>query len=275
MEAVWFEAPCPDGALRLRVAVPQPVRHAARAALALQDAAPLLDALDDWSLLDADWRWIETPATTGPPPQGHARADWRPAGDGPPAAQIDVPWALLRRLPPPPETIALDWARAEGVVVLSRLRLTTDDLTALEPGGVLLLPESMGADWSGVLRPADEPAGGTPLGFSTPWAPTTLERGSALPPPAALAHDGVACEVRLADVGPVGADRLAGWTPGPLGATEDSGPLGAGAVLWQCADAQGPARCLARGPLVRWGDGWALALDTTAPTEDPEGGAEL
>jgi hypothetical protein len=33
------------------------------------------------------------------------------------------------------------------------------------------------------------------------------------------------------------------------------------ADLWRCATAASPERCLARGRLAPWGDGWALLID--------------
>lgn len=264
----WFDAPSPFGVLRLCVRGPSAAGHAAAAALALQQAAPLLDAFDDWSLLDADWRWLDVPAEA-PAPGTHVGADWQPVADAPLAARLELPWPLLRHLPPP-EALAgvLRWPALPATAVVARLELDGDELAALEPGGAVLLPESMRPGWLGLLRAADEPAGtGVAVALhpqSARLAPTVLERSSAAPPLPADPARPIACEVRLASVAAIGVERLAGWAPGALG------ELGPCASLWRNAGPHGAASLLASGHLLPWGDGWAMALETVGDTDSRE-----
>jgi hypothetical protein len=178
---------------------------------------------------------------------------------------LELPWALLRGLEPPPEALArqLQWPDVSAAVVLSRLRVDEEALRTLEPGGAVILPESMRPDWHGVLRATNEPAAadvGVALDLSSPCSPRLVDgparqaAASAIAAPSE-ADPAIVCEVRLGTTRVLGAECLAGWRGGELG---EQGPQ---ASLWHCAGAHDSPRCLASGRLMPWGDGWALALD--------------
>jgi hypothetical protein len=255
-DAAWFEAVSPFGPLSLCVQNGGLVRHAAAAAVALQQSGPMLDALDDWTALELDWRWTTVPqaADAG----SHVVARWPDEETAPVAAHLVLPWSLVRHLPAPTGILAdaVRWEPAQATVVVSRLALGGNEFAALEPGGAVVLPDSMRADWRGVLRAAGEPLdAGSPLVLAPPQAPQVVPRERAA---ATLAGEpgAIACEVRLDATPRIAVDRLAGWAPGDLG------DLGAHASLWRC---DGAARRCARGTLMPWGDGWALAIDTVQP----------
>lgn len=255
-DAAWFEAASPFGPLSLCVRNGGAVRHAAAAAVALQQAGAVLDALDEWAALDIDWRWTTVPqaADAG----SHVVLRWPADEAAPLSAHLVLPWALLRRLPAPTGTLAdaACWEPAQATVVLARLALGGDEFDALERGGAVVLPGSMRADWRGLLRAAGEPAdAGAPLLLAPPQAPQVVPRE---PTVGALPGEpgAVACEVRLDATPRVAIERLAGWAPGEIG---DLGPR---ASLWRC---DGAARRCARGTLLPWGDGWALALEAVLP----------
>jgi hypothetical protein len=248
----WFEAASPFGPLWLCVQTDGAVRHAAAAAVSLQWAASVLDAFDDWSALELDWRW--TPVPQAADAGSHLVMRW-PTDEASRAAHLVLPWALLRQLPPPTGTLvdAVHWEPAQATVVVASLALPADELDALEAGGAVVLPESMRTDWRGMLRARGEPLGvGAALGLTVPHAPQVLPR-DAIRPTLTTDADTVPCEVRLASTPMVAIERLAGWQPG------DVGNLGERAVLWRCDGV--PRRCAA-GSLMPWGDGWALAIDT-------------
>jgi len=253
-DAAWFEAASPFGPLWLCVQSDGVARHAAAAAVALQQASPPLDALDDWSMLELDWRWtpIPQPADAG----SHVVVRWPGDDAAAVAAHLVLPWTLVRHLPPPtgPLADAVRWEPAQATVVLARLALSVDDLNALEPGGALVMPESMHPDWQGRVRAAGEGLdAGAPLALATPHAPKVVSRDHATSP-AVPDAGAVVCEVRLDRAPMLGIDRLAGWSPG------DIGDPGSRASLWRC-DGAGPPRRCAGGTLMPWGDGWALAFD--------------
>lgn len=252
---VAFEAPTTAGPLRLWVW--GGVRHAADAALLLDGCSPLLDAVDAWLDFAPAWRWCAQ-GPSAEPAAPHARAQWQPA-DGHPSCRIDLPWPLLRGLPPPSEPFAaqLRWATTPAVLVLAQMRLADDEVAALEPGGAVLLPASMHADWQGRLRAGDEPATpatGLAVALPRPWAPEAGRSADAV----TSADDGW-YEVRLGMPQGVDARALAGWRAcEPF--DRDSR-----ASLWRCAGESGPAGHLASGVLTPWGDGWALLIDAADP----------
>ncbi|HEX6017283.1 MAG TPA: hypothetical protein VFZ28_04200 [Burkholderiaceae bacterium] len=256
-DVAWFEAASPFGPLSLCVQHGGTVRHATAAAVALQQAGAVLDALDDWTALDLDWRWTALPqaADAG----SHMVLRW-PADEAVPVcAHLVLPWLLVRRLPAPTGALveAVRWEPAQATVVVAQLALSSDEFDALEPGGAVVLPGSMRADWRGVLRAAGEPAdAGVPLLLAPPQAPQVVPREPAAGP---LAGEGgaIVCEVRLDTTPRVAIERLAGWTPGELG------DLGAQACLWQ-GEGTSARRC-ASGTLMPWGGGWALALEAVQP----------
>lgn len=252
----WFEAASAFGPLWLCVQADGAVPHAAAAAVLLQWAASVLDALDDWTLLELDWRW--TPVPQAADAGSHLVVRWPVDEAAPRAAHLVLPWTLLRHLPPPAGILvdAVCWEPAQATVVVARLALAADELDALEAGGAVVLPESMRPDWRGVLRARGEPLdAGAPLALATPHAPQVVARDQAAP---TLTPDAgaVVCEVRLASTPMVAIERLTGWQTGGLG------NLGERAVLWRCDGV--PRRC-ATGTLMPWGDGWALAIDTVQP----------
>jgi len=268
----WFEAPSPWGVLRLALSDPaRRANHAVDAAIALQHHAALLDALDDWCAHDIAWSWI-TPPASSLPLATHVWVDGQLDGaeTGPATLRLELPWALLRFLPAPADALArhLHWPAVPTAVVASRLHLDAQELGALEPGGAVVLPESMRMPWHGVLRAADEPAVaglGVAIESPTPWAPRVADRGRTtpaieLPDPARP----LTCEVRMATAHAFGADRLAGWAAGALG------EVGPHATLWLCGGESEPARYLASGRLMPWGEGWALALEAVYESSDEE-----
>lgn len=251
-DAAWFEATSPFGPLWLCVQSGGMVPHAAAAAVLLHQASPLLDALDDWTALELDWRW--TPVPQAADAGSHVVVRWPDDDAAPVSAHAVLPWTLVRHMPPPNGTLsdAVRWEPAQATAVVARLALGADELNALEPGGAVVLPDSMRPDWRGVLRARGEPLdAGTPLGLAAPHAPQVVARdqaASALPGVAGA----IVCEVRLDRTAMVAIDRLAGWSTG------DIGELGGQASLWRCDGT--PRRC-AGGTLMPWGDGWALALE--------------
>lgn len=255
-EAAWFEAASPFGALWLCVQTGAAVRHAAAAAVVLQQAGPMLDALDDWTVLELDWRW--TPLPQAADAGSHVVLRWPDDDAAPVSAHMVLPWSLVRHMPPPTATLAdsVRWEPAQATAVIARLALSAAELDALEPGGAVVLPESMHPDWRGALRARGEPLdAGTPLALAAPHAPRVVPRDPAARP-LTCETGTVACEVRWDRTPMVAIDRLAGWSTG------DIGDLGSLASLWRCDGA--PRRC-AGGTLMPWGDGWALALDAPQP----------
>ncbi len=143
------------------------------------------------------------------------------------------------------------------MLVVSRFRLAVEELKQLEPGGAVVLPESLSPPWQGWLRAADEPAHpglGVPVDLAQPSTPRLLP-ATAHTAEAQQADLRIPCEVRLGVVHALAADRLGGWCEG-----ETLDQVGATAVLWRSAGAR-PAR-LGTGRLMPWGSGWALALES-------------
>jgi hypothetical protein len=247
--AACFAAPTPCGPLRLYVTTHE-LRHAVDAALALHRCETLLRALETWSGLALDWRWDESP--TIPDAGTHLSVT---LAEG----EIDLPWAWLRELPPPDAALAalLPWPQVPAVLAISQLRIGIEELAQLEPGGAVLLADSLRPGWQGLLRAADEPAhGGVPVTLPLPDAPRFAPRG-VLHAAHADADRRMACGVRLPIAGTLRADRLAGWHAGePL---PDPGPR---ATLWRHAGTHGAAHALAAGSLMPWGDGCALHIET-------------
>lgn len=254
----WFEAPSAFGPLRLSLAGAP--RHAADAAIALARCEPLLDALDAWVGGALGWRWIDEPEPT---PATHAGAGWSPDGTAPdmddPQFRLELPRAALRALPAPADALAaqLRWLPVAVVLAVAQLRVDADELVLLEPGGAVVLPDSLQPAWHGLARALDEPAEpgcGVPVALDSADHARRLRAGPANGAPAD--GDSIWCEVRVAPRHPVPGDRLAGWFEGELG------EIGPRASLWRCATAREPARPLAGGRLMPWGDGWALAVET-------------
>lgn len=262
LAGAWFEAQAGGSPLRLYAS--GSARHAADAAVALARCEPLLDALDAWLGTTLDWRWIAAPSAVTAT-ASHARAHWLPgqggkAGRKEGGCRLELPWPLLRSLPAPDEALAqcLHWLEVPVVLAIAQLHIGHDEFALLEPGGAVVLPESMQSRWHGVLRALDEPGqagAGVPVALASPWSPRRVPVGTRTETRAEAAGDRVACEVRLAIPHAVPADRLAAWFDGDLG------EVGPRAGLWRCATEREPAACLATGELMPLGDGWALALD--------------
>jgi hypothetical protein len=260
--SAWFEAATPAGPVRL--CTTGAARHAADAAIVLDRCEDLLDSLDNWMGSALAWRWIGAPAAPLATPT-HTYAEWRAAGGTrqTPQCLLEWPWALLRSLPAPTGALTqqLHWPVVPTVLVVAQLRIEDSELAGLEPGGAVLLAQSVRPQWQGLLRAAYEPARcgvGVPVDLGSLWAPRVIAGSAPSSAHAALAaFDSTAqrhCEVRLATQDGVGADCLTGWAEFALG---EVGPL---ACLWRCAGDGETARHLATGRLMPWGDGWALAL---------------
>lgn len=254
-----YVATSPAGPLLLQIDTS--VRHAADAAIALQRCDDLLCALDDWTDLHHDWRWTDR-SPRRPAAGSHAMARWHI--DDSLAGRIELPWALLRGLPRPPASLAasLQWPALPAVLAVSQIRLTVEELRQLEPGGAVVLPESLSPPWRGRLRAADEPAQpgfGVPVDLTSPSTPR-LAQSFAHSAELQEADMRIACEVRLGVVHALAADRMGGWCDG-----ETLNEIGATAALWRCAGVR-PAR-LATGRLMPWGTGWALALESLDDAE--------
>lgn len=251
--AARFEAATAEGPLALAVAVagrPEP-GSAVEAALHLAAAEPLLAAIDGWlaaaGLAAPAWAW----ATPGPAPKrAAALAEWAPAGAGPGvSAWLSCPWPLLRRLPEPARASGplaeLRWLPVPALCVRAALELAPDEADALEPGGVLLLPESFEPDAPLAWRAADEPPGAGVV-VSAGSVPEVLEAGVAAP-----------WEVRQA-WSAVDPAALAGWPGAAWPDLRRAGPPLA--LWWHPADGR-LARRRASGHLLPWGDGQAMGLD--------------
>lgn len=263
----WFEAVTPAGSLHLYVAGIDTATHAAEAAVVLQRCEALLQGLDDWVGEEVPWRWNTVPAlrvASGT----ETNAWWRPGADADEAAsdvycRIVFSWAWLRGRSAPAGvwTGRLHWPAVPAVLVIARLQIPTDELAWLEPGGAVVLPASLKPGWHGVLRAADEPAlAGVPVTLSTALEPRLVKLEAQAADAAATTNEagGFLCEVRLDVARALPGDHLAGWCDDvPV----ETGPL---ATLWCCATTSEPARCLAVGRPMPWGEGWALAIESLA-----------
>jgi hypothetical protein len=176
-------------------------------------------------------------------------------------------------MPPPPAALAsqLDWPLLDAVLVLAELQLDPAELALLEPGGAVLLPQTLRPPWHGSLRGADEaPQASVAVDLSVPWRPRLGARGAALPETSMAADPArVACELRLDLPLGVNAQRLAGWRrEGDAGEIVQLPEAGLRAALWRCGAPGQGAHALAAGRLMPWGDGWALAVETVgAPAQ--------
>ncbi|WP_280156080.1 hypothetical protein [Piscinibacter sp. XHJ-5] len=263
----WFEAATSFGPVRLCAFIGAPVRHAADAALALHRCEALLGPLQQWSAQALDWRWLPA-AGQRVSGASHGCARWQRRGEGsagPTGAMglLSMPWPLLRSLPPPPAELAasLRWPAQPVVLSVAQFHLAEDELAQVEPGGAIVLADSLAAPWLGRLRAATEPVQpglGAPVALAPPSVPRLVRaRPGGGPVHGERSDSRVACEVRLAMPHTLPGDRLTGW--------RDDEPLpepGPQASLWCGFDPREPALCLAEGRLMPWGDGWALAIHT-------------
>jgi hypothetical protein len=248
--STWFEAATERGPLHLNL--PAAARHAADAAIALHRCETLIAGLELWARRDLDWRWTAPPARESQCDGTQVLLHWRAA-----EARLICPWAWLRALPPPDDAWAADlhWPALAATLTIEQLRLSADELGALEPGGAIVLPSSMRPGWQGRLRSADEAAdAGIAVELMPPIAARLVPQAAAEVTSFGEAG-GTPCEIRLDLLQAVSADRLTGWRGDPLP------PVGPGAGLWR---ADGAAE-LARGRLMPWGDGWALCIEALGP----------
>lgn len=261
-----YEAFVADGRLTLALETVsgQPPGCAAEAALRLALAEPLLAALEAWCGLGAsggaapDWQWRTEPAE---PPVRGATLRWAGAGVG---ARLTLPWALLRRLPPPPLQSALQagsWSPVAAHLVLAVLVPVAEERAALEPGGAVLLPASFEPDWLARLRAADEDTPGGTWVVLDPVAGVAATCAAGEDPTRLLADarppdDAVCWELRCSLPEPVAPDLLLGWRDEPL-------PVGLAqrVALWQVDPTEAEAQCVAQGRLMPWGEGRALWVD--------------
>lgn len=264
----WFEAATPSGSLHLCVAGIDTAAHAADAAVTLQRCEELLHGLDGWAGEEVPWRWNTVPALRVASGM-ETSAWWRPAADGADTeaaapglyCRFVFPWAWLRARPAPEGDWAarLHWPGVPAVLSIARLHIGAAELALLEPGGAVILPDSLKPGWQGRLRSADEPASaGVPVALSAALEPRLVKVATHAEPPSAVTVEAGAalCEVRLDLARILPGDQLAGWCEAQL---SDVGPL---ATLWRCATTSEPARCLATGRAMPWGEGWALAIES-------------
>jgi hypothetical protein len=255
-----FVAASPSGPLMVRLE--RGVRHACDAAIVLHRCDELLCGLQDWTGLALEWRWIATPSwrlSTG----SHASVQWR-GGDAPHGV-LEVPWALLRGLPAPAPSLAacLQWPTLHAVLAVSQPRLPLEELRLVEPGGAVVLPESLSAPWHGRLRASDEPphAAGVAVELASPSAPRLVrQRGRNVA--ASDEGTGIACEVQLGTGYALPADLLCGWCEG-----ETLDAVGSAATLWRAAGVCGPAQRLGTGRLMPLGEGWVLSIESLDEAE--------
>jgi hypothetical protein len=297
-----FEAAAGSRTIRLEVRVSGEAISAAAAttsatgaAIALGDCDDLLQAIDGWLSDELDWRWITAGVEPGAEPanergdeRGSERGDKRGSGrsdepvasadcavGGEPAeggrCRLEVPWALMRMSGPPPAGLAgrLRWQDARALLSISRLSLAYAELSDLEEGGALILPESMGSDWTGWLHVLGvAPEEGLAVDLAAPGGPRVAAgavgaAGAAgagrTGAPFVPAEGAAACEVRLASTAPLPAAVLAGWpdTDGSLAAA-----AGAAVELWLSSPSDSGRRTpYATGRLIPWGTGWAMLVD--------------
>ncbi|MEP7280380.1 MAG: hypothetical protein ABI696_00265 [Rubrivivax sp.] len=262
----WFEAPSAQGALRLAVRVDGAgIRHAADAAIALGDCEPLLAGIDDWAAEPIEWRWRGPASGSGDDDEPAVRS-WLVWPGGRAMLTCPLDWLRARAAPQG------DWARELALPALAatlvggRMRVPVGALCDLEVGGAIVLEPSFRPAWYGVLSANGEEARSDLAGSTvalagvadaTPALPrfvSGVDRTTVLQ--AVGNADDPLCELRLALPNPVAAAGLAGWCAGPVG------PAGPAASFWLCGDPLRPARRLAGGQLMPWGDGWALAVQT-------------
>ena len=292
-----YEGSVAEGSLRLRVLAPSGMCTATIAAIALDDCDGLLQAIDGWLQAEVEWQWEnegEAGELRGRPDSTLALAEVDPVEDGTPRSalppcRLQVPWSVLRRAGAPPLALAgrLGWHATPALLTLSTMDLEDAELSAIEAGGAVVLPESMQPQWAGWLHlPGEPPQHGLSVAVSA-WA----DERSARPPEGALAparrdstkYEGCTseisarpppsrqnrCQVRATLPMPLGAPLLAGWQ-----ALDDAiGNLADRPVeLWlEPPAATGPVTPtrVAGGRLIPWGNGCAMLVDERGVMELP------
>ena len=292
-----YEGSVAEGSLRLRVRAPSAKCTATIAAIALDDCDGLLQAIDGWLQAEIEWQWEnegEAGELRGRPDSTLALAEVDPVEDGTPRSalppcRLEVPWSVLRRAGAPPLPLAgrLGWRATPALLTLSTMDLEDAELSAIEAGGAVVLPESMQPQWAGWLHlPGEPPQHGLSVAVSA-WA----DERSARPPEGALAparRDSTKCEGCTSEISarpppsrqnrcqvratlpmPLGAPLLAGWQ-----ALDDAiGNLADRPVeLWlEPPAATGPVTPtrVAGGRLIPWGNGCAMLVDERGVMELP------
>ncbi|MDR7298984.1 MULTISPECIES: hypothetical protein [Roseateles] len=195
---------------------------AAEAAVVLDLAGELLDALEAAGLARPPWQWV---AQLGGMPAGGAQAVWQGREA---QARLCLPWSALRGLAGAPDVPGLQWLPTPAECMLARWRLSEEDLAALEPGGLVLLDDAP--------------------------APALRARGEVH---AARAGE-VAEESQLRRWQlvarwdqPLALEVVMGWR----------GPVPALPVQCQLIEVARPDAALARGRLVPWGSGHAFRIE--------------
>lgn len=240
-----FAAATRHGSVRLAALNIQAPRHAAEAAIAFARFAGVVTAIETWAGEAFNWRWATRPSL----PLG-ATAMFGTNAHTP--CRIEFPLPLLRALPAPPDTFAarLQWDSVPIVLAIAGLDLSDAELDHIEPGGAVVLPASLDPDWRGTVRGADEPvACGLVVALgAAPRISVQVLTAAAVPAVSS------AYEVRLNDCASLPADQLVGWSEFSLR------DLSTDASLWRTGGIQ--ADCLAKGRLMPWGSGWALAIES-------------
>jgi hypothetical protein len=275
LSATWlrFFAGTSSGDLSLWVQAPLAACSGTGAAMALDDCDLLLQAIDGWLAAELDWRWGDAQAPGGP---GLACASWAPAEDAGESSfdqcRLELPWQLLRSAGPPPPPLAsrLRWHDTPVQLTISRLCLESAELSDVELGGLVVMPESMAPGWTGWLHLPEEPPGrGCAIDLAASgWPRLPLPAFDAQDSPRAECTDSIdsidridsrLCSVRLVLAAPVPTPLLAGWADPDCRLTDFATGQ---AQLWLAESDDAPMLgLLASGRLVPWGSGCAMLID--------------
>ncbi len=272
-----FVAAHAAGSLRLRLPQPPAGCTAVDAAIALDDCDGLLAVLDVWMETELDWQWeigLEPEQPSSPPATASA------ATATPAPCRLEAPWPLLRRLPAPPTAVAgcLQWDDAPALLTLCRLFLDPAEQAAIEPGGAVVLPDSLRPGWRGRLHlPDEDPEQGLPVTLAGPIPDNPGNPGNpdgpgnsrssgnagpaGSPQPAPSKAGGLRlCQVRLPLHRPLPASLLAGWD-NPEGLLADLAAWPVELWIGPVPAGGGASRLLAQGRLLPWGHGWAMMIE--------------
>jgi hypothetical protein len=266
VSATWlrFHAGTAAGDVRLWVQAPLAACSGTGAAVALDECDLLLQAIDGWLAAELDWRWGDTQASDD---AGLARARCAPSAEAGQASfdrcRLELPWTMLRSAGPPPQPLAtrLRWQDTPAQLTISRLGLEDAELSDIEPGGLVVLPESMAPGWTGWLHLPEEPPWlGCAIDLAASgWPRLPSPAGDAQHSPRTWCMPGNPCIVRLVLPAPVPSPLLTGWEGPDCRLAEFATGE---AQLWLGESAGTSAlRLLAKGRLVPWGRGCAILID--------------
>lgn len=261
-----FEAPIGDWRMGLSLPSHSAAGHrngeldAVDAAMALQGAEPWIESIEDWlgfgvvpsplavSDSTADAALFDRHVCLAHPTQG---------------MRLHLPWAALRNVGAPPQSLTdWHWRAVHCVVLLDTVTLDAFDAANLCEGAMLLLPASFTSPWVGRVQ-ADLGAGCEAF-FGAQFQ--VLPEGvsvliSAIP--AAAPKMGCAL-VRSLNGLAVDPRRLLGWSQ----SVEDGAGIeitaGTAAEIYIAASSHGAARCVS-GHLIHAGGGWGVLLSGTPP----------